>query len=52
MDVPGQNSSPNADHLLSFSVVANSNLPILTAESRSILGDPATDLSDYPYSTT
>lgn len=33
MDAPGQNSSPNADYLLPHSIVANSNLPILTAKS-------------------
>lgn len=33
MDAPRQNSSPNADHLLPHSTVANSNLPILSPES-------------------
>lgn len=30
---PRQNNSPNADHLLSHSTVANSDLPILIPES-------------------
>lgn len=36
---PRKNSGPNADHLLSHSTVANSNLPILTPEICSILGE-------------